>query len=86
MLLQSAGGGGTIRTQGAGSIAAPVPLPNLRPPGVPASVWKQYLKAAGRLQGIVAGTTRQATQTVAKVKTAAQQAVKRARSAQLSRC
>ncbi|HEV3056131.1 MAG TPA: HAMP domain-containing sensor histidine kinase [Solirubrobacteraceae bacterium] len=84
VFVQSGGGGGTIRTQGAGKVVAPVPLPNLRPPGVPISVWKQYLSAAGRLQRIVAGTTRQATQTVAKVKTAAQQAVRRAHSAQLS--
>jgi signal transduction histidine kinase len=45
------------------------------------SAWKQYLSAAQR---ILAGTKRQATQTVEKVRTAAQRAVKRARSAQLS--
>lgn len=84
------GAGGTIRTEGPGNVvsadnvAAPGPLPNLRPAGVPASVWKQYLAAAGRLQGILAGTARQATQTVEKVKSAAQQAVKRAHAAQLS--
>ncbi len=94
VFVQRAGappGAGVIRTRSGGAagghVAASIPLaalPNLRPPGVPASVWKQYTHAAARLQGILVGTTRRATQTVEQYKSAAQQAVKSARSAQLS--
>lgn len=88
VFIQRMGGGATVSTQAPpGPKSEPVPLkpvPDMRPPGVPASLWAQYVRASERLQSVVAGTARQETQTAERLKSAAQRAVKRARTDQLS--
>jgi signal transduction histidine kinase len=89
------GGAQAVFIQGAvanprGSASGNVSIANfgpesLRPPGVSVGVWKQYVKAANNLKAeAVAGASRVIRRASNRDYVAAQQAVKRARTAQLS--